>query len=156
MFGVSDAMEACQTARELLSGGHPALALAEIEPVTADPLSPRIAEHPIIAACLALKAEILLEGGTALGVHFPVMERALALCERHIDDDFEGVAPVMLNAVRYFLRQGMRENAEKIAANFRAACERLHGTTHPRYYQLMRWLDEALSGASSSEHDLSH
>jgi hypothetical protein len=140
---LTEARDACEEARKLQRTGHTALALAELDVVTGDAVPLVLADHPVIAACHALKAEILRESGASEEVHLAPMAHALDLCDRHLADDFEGVAPVLLNGLRYYLSLGRRAEAIELEKKLLTGCEQFHGPGHPRYYQLRQWIADA-------------
>lgn len=129
--------------RRFLVEQKPAKALAVVDRAILSCLSSGNEQHAMMAVGQALRAEILLMSAPEGVEHAAAMAKALAVSEPMISEDFENVAPVLLNAVRYYQSVNDKVQALAAARMVLSGCDTYYGEHHPRWFQLRRWLTEA-------------
>lgn len=144
MIQVSDLRDWCDEARKSFDSGKLASALKTLDAVMlGETWPPQLAEHPVTAAALMLKAQILQASGLEEPPHSDLAAQALGIASLRLDDDFESVAPIFLGGVRYYVQEKKKSEAERLASILLSGCRAYYGPIHPRYFQLERWAEEA-------------
>lgn len=142
---VAEIKDHCAEARNLFTLGKPEAGLAVLNQVIASVDDPLFQNHPLIGVVFAMKAELLqsLKGLTSnQDEQTGCIAHALFVAKEHLFDDFENVAPVLLNIVRYHVKEKQHERARSAADLIIEGCKHYYGTDHPRFFQLERWIEE--------------
>ncbi len=140
---VAEIKDHCAEARNLFTLGKPEAGLAILNQVITSVDDPALQSHPLIGVVFALKAELLQSLQTGKSEQVDCIAHALFVSKEHLFDDFENVAPVLLNIVRYHVKDKHLGYASAAADLIIAGCNNYYGPGHPRLFQLSRWIEEA-------------
>lgn len=139
---VAEIKDHCAEARSLLTIGKPEAGLAVLNQVIVTTDDPAMQNHPLMGVVFALKAELLQCLDAKKSDQADCIAHALSVSNQHLYDDFENVAPILLNVVRYYVKEKQQDRARSTADLLLAGCIHYYGKDHPRLYQLQRWIDE--------------
>ena len=140
---VAEIKDQCAEVRAFLLAGKPKAGLLILDSLIAGVEAPQFQTHPVMGVIYILKAEAL----QCLDVNnldqADYLAKALAVSKEHLVDDFENVAPILLNIVRHCVRGNQSEKARAAADLLLSGCNHYYGQEHPRLFQLQRWIEEA-------------
>ena len=140
---VAEIKDHCAEARTLFTVGKPEAGLAVLNQVIVTTDDPAMQTHPMMGVVFALKAELLQSLRVKRIDQEDCIAHALSVSKEHLYDDFENVAPVLLNIVRYHVKDKQQELARSAADLLLDGCLHYYGKEHPRLFQLQRWIAEA-------------
>jgi hypothetical protein len=140
---VAEVKDNCAKARTFLTMGKPEAGLAVLNQVILTTDDPAMQNHPLIGVVFALKAELLQSLNIKKSDQNDCIAHALLVSNEHLYDDFENVAPILLNVMRYYVKEELQDSARCAADLLIAGCIQYYGKDHPRLFQLHRWIEEA-------------
>jgi hypothetical protein len=140
---VAEIKDQCAEARALLTVGKLEAGLAILNQVIVTTDDPIMQNHPMMGVVFALKAEVLQSLDLKKVDQTDYVAQALNISNQHLYDDFENVAPILLNVVRYYVKEKQQDQARSAADLMLAGCTQYYGKDHPRLFQLQRWIEEA-------------
>jgi hypothetical protein len=140
---VAEIKDHCAEARALLTIGKADAGLSVLNQVIATTDDPIMQNHPMMGVVFALKAELLQSLGLRKVEQAEYLAQALKVSNQHLHVDFENVAPILLNIVRYYVKEKQQDQARSAADLMLAGCVHYYGKDHPRLFQLQRWIEEA-------------
>jgi len=145
---VAEIKDCCAKARALSKVGKPEEALKILNQVIAnadDPSSQShpMKSHPMLGVAFVLKAELLQSLQEDVKTQADCIDNALSISKDLLLDDFENIAPILLNICRFHVIAKQQENARVAADLLIEGCNHYYGVNHPRLFQLRRWIEEA-------------
>jgi hypothetical protein len=140
---VAEIKDHCAEVRALLTIGKPQAGLAVLNQIIVRTDDPVMQNHPMMGVVFALKAEILQTLDQKKVEQADFVAQALKISNQHLYEDFENVAPILLNVVRYYVKEKQQDRARSAADLMLTGCVHYYGKDHPRLFQLQRWIEEA-------------